>query len=170
MNERQLKSFIKAADTKSFSRAATESYISTPAFVQQINLLENSIGFTLFHRSSHGVKLTKAGEVFYNAAVKILEIYQEACFKGMSLHNQKKGLLKIGCPHEQFPVFVTEACKQFQKHYPNISLEFINSSLRLHLQDLRSGKIDLCFMAEPDTSFLSGLCFHPLDNETFSFV
>ena len=40
MNERQLESFISAADQKSFSKAAEASFISTPALVQQINLLE----------------------------------------------------------------------------------------------------------------------------------
>ena len=43
MNERQLESFILSADEKSKSKR-TKSYISTPALVQQINLLEKALG------------------------------------------------------------------------------------------------------------------------------
>ena len=38
----QLDAFIKASDLGSFSKAAEAMYISTPAIIQQINLLESS--------------------------------------------------------------------------------------------------------------------------------
>ena len=61
MNERQLKSFILATELKSFSKAADSSFISTSALIGQINLLEKDIGFSLFHRTYHGIALTPSG-------------------------------------------------------------------------------------------------------------
>ena len=64
MNERQLKSFLLAADLKSFSKAAENSFISASALIGQINLLEKDIGFPLFDRTYHGISLTPSGQVF----------------------------------------------------------------------------------------------------------
>ena len=169
LNERQLRSFVKAVELKSFSRAAENSYISTPAFVQQINLLEEGLGFSLFHRSSHGVRLTEAGEVFYAAAVEILDLYEGACRQGLALQQAKRSLLRIGCPSMHLPGFVLEGCQVFQNMYPDAKLDLIPSAMRRHLNNLRSGKIDLCFLAEPDDAALDGLVFHPLSQERFSF-
>lgn len=169
MNERQLKSFVKAAEWKSFSRAAADSYISTPAFVQQINLLEESVGFPLFHRTRHGIRLTDAGEIFYTAAKEILEIYANACQRGQAIQQAGQKTLRIGCPSMHLPAFALEGCRIFRSRYPDTQLELIPSSMRQHLNNLRSGKIDLCFLAEPDETMLEGLVFIPLCGETFSF-
>ena len=169
MNERQLKSFIKAAEYGSFSRAAADSYITTPAFVQQINLLEESFGFRLFRRHKRGVELTASGKIFYDAACQIIMLYEEACDKCLALQNADKKAIKIGCPPEQFPDFVNQTCEEFRKKNSNVSIIFVSSSLNANLQDLRTEKIDLCFMAEPDESHLDKLTFIPLYQETFSF-
>ena len=169
MNERQLKSFVMAVEAKSFSRAAAASYISTPAFVQQINLLEASLGFKLLNRNSRGISPTASGEVFYKAAVEILSLYEKACREGRALEEKEASSLKIGCPPEQFPLFVMQACRRSLEDHPQDTLDFIPSTLRQHLSDLRSGKIDLAIMAEPASDHLDGLAFHALCPETFSF-
>ena len=73
----QLNAFIKVADSGSFSKAAEAMYISAPAIIQQINLLETSCGFKLFLRSNHGVKLTPAGRSLYKDAKTIIRLSQE---------------------------------------------------------------------------------------------
>ena len=47
----QLDTFLCVADAGSFNKAAEELYISPPAVIKQINLLENSLGLTLFVRT-----------------------------------------------------------------------------------------------------------------------
>ena len=58
MYNHQLDTFLKTADAGSFGKAAAELYITPPAVIQQINLLEDVCGFKLFERSNHGVRLT----------------------------------------------------------------------------------------------------------------
>ena len=67
MNDRQLLSFIKIVETGSFSKAAKDSFISVPAMVQQIDRLEEDLGFRLLLRSNQGVRLTDQGKIFYDA-------------------------------------------------------------------------------------------------------
>lgn len=53
-------------------------YISAPAIIQQINLLEASCNFKLFVRSDHGVRLTPAGRSLYEDAKTIVRLSQNA--------------------------------------------------------------------------------------------
>ena len=78
MTDQWLRSFIRCADEGSFTKAADKNYISAPALVQQINLMERELGFTVFYRSRRGIKLTSAGEKFYSVVKEILESYEYA--------------------------------------------------------------------------------------------
>ena len=53
----QLETFIRVADAGSFNKAAEELFISPPAVIKQINLLEAQLGLTLFVRTHRGLKL-----------------------------------------------------------------------------------------------------------------
>ena len=57
----QLDTFICVVEAGSFSKAADKLYISPPAVIKQINLLESSLGVKLFERSHRGLTLTNAG-------------------------------------------------------------------------------------------------------------
>lgn len=167
MNERQLESFISAADHKSFSKAANESFISTPALVQQINLLEKSIGFKLFDRTHQGVVLTKAGEMFYQASKEILSIYNNACQKGKEIGQETT--LKIAYPFEKFPLFVLSAIQSFHQDHPSIHFEFIPLSFKEHFKAIEHHQVDLSIIGEPQEALLDHLSFIPLYKDTYSF-
>lgn len=68
----QLATFLRVADAGSFNRAAEELFISPSAVIQQINLLEGSLGVTLFARSHRGLTLTPAGASLYKDAKTII--------------------------------------------------------------------------------------------------
>ncbi len=169
MNERQLHSFILAADTKSFSQAAASSFISTPALVQQINLLEANIGFKLFNRTNQGISLTPPGELFYKSAKKILDLFESACAQGRELEKMEQLTLRIATPFEKVPNFVIEAYEAFYKDFPNASIEFISMPFGEHIAAISDGIVDLSIIAEPADEFISGLTFYPLYEDTYSF-
>ena len=92
----QLDSFIRVADSGSFSKAAEAMYISSPAIIQQINLLEASCGFKLFIRSNHGVKLTPAGRSLYEDARTIIRLSQDALNRARRLAESSETTVRIG--------------------------------------------------------------------------
>lgn len=92
----QLDSFIRVADSGSFSKAAEAMYISSPAIIQQINLLEASCGFKLFTRSNHGVKLTPAGRSLYEDARTIIRLSQDALNRARRLAESSETTVRIG--------------------------------------------------------------------------
>ncbi|MGR3762866.1 LysR family transcriptional regulator [Rossellomorea sp. NS-SX7] len=69
----KLNAFIEVARQRSFTKAAKGLYISQPALSKQMKGLEEELGFTLFDRSSYGVKLTKKGEGLYRELSPMFE-------------------------------------------------------------------------------------------------
>ena len=51
----QLETFLCVADAGSFNKAAATLYITPTAVVKQVNLLESSLGLTLFTRTHRGL-------------------------------------------------------------------------------------------------------------------
>ena len=61
MHLKQVETFLTVAECGSFSRAGEKLFISSSAVAQQIGSLEEDIGASLFHRTTHGVRLTEIG-------------------------------------------------------------------------------------------------------------
>lgn len=64
----QLTVFVCVADCGSFTKAAQKLFISPTAVMKQINSLETHLDLKLLERTSHGVRLTPAGNVIYKDA------------------------------------------------------------------------------------------------------
>ena len=96
MYNHQLDAFIKVADTGSFGKAAEAMYISPPALIQQINLLEGRCGFKLFNRSNRGVTLTPAGKSLYEDAKTLIRLSEESLNKARALAESSETTVRIG--------------------------------------------------------------------------
>ena len=73
MELRQLATFIRVAQFKSFSRAAESLGYSQSAVTVQIRQLEEELGIQFFVRSNRGVEFTQEGKEFLSYAVSLLE-------------------------------------------------------------------------------------------------
>ena len=61
MELRQLRYFVKVAETLNFSEAAKALFVTQSTLSQQIKQLEQDLDTPLLIRSSHSVALTEAG-------------------------------------------------------------------------------------------------------------
>lgn len=96
MYNHQLDAFLCVADMGSFGKAAEAMFISSPAIIQQINLLEGRCGFKLFNRSNHGVSLTPAGKSLYEDAKTLIRLSEDALQKAKGLAEQSETTVRIG--------------------------------------------------------------------------
>ena len=168
MNDRQLRSFVAVAKEGSFSAAARKCYITTSAMIQQINALEQGLGFSLFLRGFHGLELTPAGEHFLAATRRILAEYDKACIE-CSVLEQKKLELRFAYQFEDLPPDLLRCYQAFCKLHPNIDTKFVSASFSNQIEEIRGGSIDIGVIAEPSAGYMKGLRFVPIKEDTLSF-
>lgn len=96
MYNHQLDAFILAAERGSFGKAAEAMYVSPPALIQQVNLLEKKCGVKLFIRSNHGVTLTPAGKSLYEDAKAIVKWSEYALEKARRISERFHSTVRIG--------------------------------------------------------------------------
>ena len=96
MYNRELITFITAADQGSFLKAAKELYITPASVMNQINKLESIIGAKLMERTNQGVQLTAAGRSIYQDSKKMMEFADEAIKKARQLAASEQNTIRIG--------------------------------------------------------------------------
>lgn len=96
MYNHQLDAFVCAAEAGSFGKAAEAMFISAPAMIQQINLLEARCGVKLFTRSHQGVQLTAAGQSLYEDAKTIIKLSEDALGKARRISENTRSTVRIG--------------------------------------------------------------------------
>ncbi len=145
MNQNQLKYFVAAAETRSFTKAAEQFYISQTAVTQQIRLLEETLGCPLFDRSTRPVSLTSAGKAFLAEARAILERISRAVDLVHDASTGMTGQLRIGyvCGYERSDLSVW--MQHFHRDNPNILISFYRCSTDVLAAGLLSGEYDLVF-------------------------
>ena len=113
MTTNQLKYFITAAETLSFTEAGKLHYISQTAITQHIQSLEEQLGVKLFAREKKRVRLTPAGEIFYMEAKAILERSKIAVNRARNAADGISGSLNIGYVKGQGFSLITPLIKKF---------------------------------------------------------
>ena len=73
-----LSTFLAVADLGSFQRAADSLHLSQSAVTRRIQKLEESLGVSLFERTTRSLKLTLAARLFRDRAKAILDNAEEA--------------------------------------------------------------------------------------------
>lgn len=125
MYNHQLDTFIKVAELGSFGKAAQALYISVPAAIQQVNLLEERFGLKVFSRSNHGVRLTPAGRSLLEDAKTIIRLSNEALSKARQLAESAETTVRIATALlfkcRLLPTIWTEISGQF----PELKIEIL---------------------------------------------
>jgi DNA-binding transcriptional LysR family regulator len=92
----RLKVFFTVANRLSFTKAATELFITQPAVSKHIQELEEEYKIKVFDRNGTRISLTPAGKLLLKHSINIFEIYREIDFDMSSLINQQLGTLRLG--------------------------------------------------------------------------
>lgn len=151
MELRQLKYFVKTAETLNFSEAAHALFITQSTLSQQIRSLEKEMGVELFQRNSHSVSLTEAGEHLLPSAKRTLQDASECVTQVSDLKHMLSGVLNIGLSYSFAPVLM-EAVKEFTKQYPGVRLNIICRAMEELLELLKKREVDFVLCFKPNVS------------------
>ncbi|WP_373796337.1 LysR family transcriptional regulator [Neisseria dentiae] len=133
MDYTQLKTFTEVAHIGNLTQAAERLHLSQPAVSAQIKSLEKRLDVTLFKRTTNGMALTPAGEVFLPEAEALLQHHHKLdCFaKTLSEHYVTHA--DLGLIHPVAPDKITGLTQSILKQDPDIML---------HIQYGMSGEIE----------------------------
>ena len=142
----QLRYFRALAEELHYHKAADKLHISQSALSQQIKLLEQQLGVSLFDRLNKKISLSDPGELFYAEAIHILQQVERSMERLDQFHTGSAGTLKIGFVASAMSSFLPEAIKNFHTAYPAIHLRFEEMNNFEQLPALENGDIDIGFM------------------------
>ena len=152
MELRQLRYFVKTAETRNFSHAASCLNIAQSSLSQQIKHLEDELGTQLFIRDSHSLQLTEAGEVILPFALRTIQD-AEACVDRINdLRKLLTGTLNIGVTHSFSPI-LTESVISFIKMYPKIKVNIVYKQMNELMELLSNRELDFVLAFKPIQSF-----------------
>ncbi len=120
MNINQLRYFIAAAESQSFTKAASQYYISQTAITQQIHALEDMLNVKLFNRSSRPLSLTPAGKTFLFDAKAIIERMDHATHRVHEASIGFEGHLHIGYTKGFERSNLSDIIRSFHAKFPSI--------------------------------------------------
>lgn len=92
----QLDTFLCVAECGSFNKAAEKLYISPPAVIKQINLLEKDLDLQLFVRTHRGLRLTEAGRSLEKDARYIIEYCNASVTRARNAMQKDNEVIRIG--------------------------------------------------------------------------
>ena len=124
----RLKVFYTVASRLSFTKAATELFITQPAISKHIQELEEQYKIKLFDRNGSKISLTNAGEVLLKHTNNIFEIYREIDFDMSSLINEHTGLLRIGASTTISQYILPPLLARFHQKMENIKVNLLNGN------------------------------------------
>ena len=121
----QLDTFIVVADNGSFNKAAEVLFISPPAVIKQINLLESNLGVRLFTRTHRGLQLTKAGQSLYEDSKYIIAYCRESVERAKKADDTAPSILRIGTSPMTPGQTVVDMWTQIREEIPDIKFQLV---------------------------------------------
>ena len=145
MNINQLRYFVAAAESRSFTSAAAQYYISQTAVTQQIKALEEVVGVPLFDRSSRPISLTPAGNAFLIDAKAILERVNGAMDRVLEASVGFVGSLRVGYTKGYEKSGISQTLRAFRSEYPNVLISCYRADTDALAAGLLRGEYDIIF-------------------------
>lgn len=142
MELQQLKYFVALAQCLNLSTVAKQNYITQPAISHQITKLEESLNIKLFNRTTHGVLLTEAGDVFYRYATQMLDLVNQAEQQMESISQGKQGTLRIFAVPSVLRITST-MLRAFHRRYPDISLNLVVGTGAQQITEINRRSFDI---------------------------
>ncbi len=139
----RLSVFQAVAENLSFTKAARALHLSQPAVTQHIKLLEETVGQSLFHRSSQGIALTGAGRLLLEHARQVTRLDEEILQRIRGKKGIIRGRLKIGATSTIGQYLLPEWLVQSRQRWPDLELKVLNGNTEEIIAAALERKVDL---------------------------
>lgn len=160
MELRQLITFSKITEMKSFLKAAENLGYAQSTITTQVQLLEKELGIKLFERIGRNMELTSKGIIFLEYAKKIINLANEAK-EAVEDRDVPRGTLKIGVVESLCTIKLPELLKGYHMKYPEVEVVIRVGTCSDLRYMLKNNVVDLIFTLGElieESDFISCMC------------
>lgn len=146
MDIRNIRTFVRVAELKSFTKAAEALTYVQSTVTMQIQQLERELGYPLFDRIGKKVSLTPLGQEYLAYAYEILHAVEKAETLGKTPESLR-GTLRVGVLESLLFGVLMELLPVFRERYKNVSIQLKMGESAELLQQLKQNQLDLVYLS-----------------------
>lgn len=154
MNDRQLRYAIAVWRERSFSRAAEKLGVSQPSLSEQVRLLEDELGFSLFDRSSRGVEASINGRTFLQNADDVVMGMSALKDLARELRGSPGSTIRIGICSGIANSMVPQIAQVLKAFSASIRLDLVTTTTRRIHRFVELQRLDIGLFLEGDPKSL----------------
>ena len=143
MDLRQLEVFAKVVETRSFSRAAEALRLTQSTISEHVRLLEEEVGARLFDRLGRETVPTRAGDLLYGYAQRLLTLRAEAQQALQQFLGQISGGLTVGASTIPGEYVLPPLIGAFREKFPQVSIALQIADSRKIAEAVVEGRVEL---------------------------
>lgn len=152
MQVESLKIFCDLAESGSFSQAAELNFVTQSAVSQQVRMLEEKFKRKLFERvrGRRELRLTEAGESFYEESRRVLEAYAKLEARMQGEAGRVSGTVRVATVYSVGLHELPPVVRRFMSLYPEAKIALEYSRTTRIVRDVLSGAVELGVVAYPE--------------------
>jgi DNA-binding transcriptional LysR family regulator len=166
-----LRAFVTVANEGNLTRAAVQLHLTQPAVSLQIKHLQETLGLTLFTRTSHGLALTRDGQALLPHAERALGAAADVQRAAASLRHEVRGHLRIGTILDPEFLRLGGFLRQLVETWPHIETALRHGMSGWVLDQIRAGELDVgYYIGQPaDEDTRERAAFHAVTLTHFQY-
>ena len=158
MNTVQIKNFLAIAEIGSFTKAEEILNTTKTALKKQVDTMELELEFPLFVRTTKGLYLTRAGEIFYDKVKDMYQSYLDTVSECKEVYFSNKREIRIGM------YSITDMLNWYMEVERNshFKIQQIMSTANTHEHNfgmLMEGSIDFLEYEDNEQLYRKGFCY-----------
>ena len=168
MDLRQLRYFVRIAESGSFREAAERVNVAQSALSRHVRALEEELGVALFERHARGVRPTAAGGRLFKRASLILRDIEDVRAELTAESASPGGTVSVGASATTSRLLYGRLAETAGTRFPRIVINMLEGAPYFLLEGLDTGRIDLAVMVDPEPR--NHLATEPLVTETLYLI
>ena len=154
MELRSLSYFTRIAELGSITRAASHLRLAQPALTRHVQRLEEELGVALFTRANRGVRLTEAGQLLLESAIRILRDVERTGDEIRAQDAHHSGRIILGITPTLCPILVPELFARMRRDFPRVELKVMHAGMVRLEEFVIDGRVDVALLSELSRSRL----------------
>src|SRR5882762_6376605 len=163
-----LRLYCDVVRLRSFSRGATQNFVSQSAASQAMQQLETELGVALLDRTKRPFVVTPEGQAFYEACRGLLESWDKAKAGIAAVKARVDGTVRVAAIYSVGLHDVSRHVQRFMSLYPEARVQLECLHPHKVVEAVMQGEADVGIMSYPPAA--RALSIVPLRSEPMAFI